>query len=71
MEVNKVVYGGNTLIDLTNDTVTADKLLKGTKAHNAAGAQIEGTAGAYVDENNILYIPSSQATVSGEVLTIF
>lgn len=43
MAVSKVVYGGNTLIDLTADDVTADKLLKGTKAHGADGELITGT----------------------------
>lgn len=41
--VNKVIYGGNTLIDLTGDTVTADKILSGYKAHAASGAPITGT----------------------------
>lgn len=41
--VNKVIYGGNTLIDLTSDTVTADKILSGFKAHAASGAPITGT----------------------------
>ena len=41
--VNKVEYGGSTLIDLTGDTVTADKILAGYTAHNAAGASITGT----------------------------
>lgn len=41
--VNKVIYGGNTLIDLTGDTVTADKLASGIKAHDKSGAQITGT----------------------------
>lgn len=27
--INKVIYGGKTLIDLSGDTVSADKLLKG------------------------------------------
>lgn len=27
MAINKVIYGGETLIDLTGDTVTADKIL--------------------------------------------
>lgn len=43
MAVNKVNYAGTTLIDLTADTVTEDKLLKGVTAHNAAGAKITGT----------------------------
>ena len=41
--VNKVIYGGNTLIDLTNDTVTADKILSGFTAHAASGAPITGS----------------------------
>lgn len=43
MSVNKVVYGGNTLIDLSNDTVTAAKMLEGSKAHDKAGNSITGT----------------------------
>ena len=43
MAVNKVVYGTTVLVDLTGDTVTADKLLKGATAHNASGEQITGT----------------------------
>lgn len=42
MEVNKVTFGGNTLIDLTEDTVTEDTLLKGATAHNSKGERIEG-----------------------------
>ena len=41
--INKVVYGDQTLLDLTADTVTADKILTGYTAHNAAGASITGT----------------------------
>ena len=43
MAVNKVVYNGDTLIDLSSDTVTADKLLQGVTAHDAAGNLIVGT----------------------------
>ena len=43
MAVSKVVYGGNTLIDLTGDTVEASTLLKGVKAHGADGELITGT----------------------------
>lgn len=43
MAINKVIYGGTTLIDLTGDTVTADKLLSGYKAHDKSGASITGT----------------------------
>lgn len=44
MPVNKVVYGDSTLIDLTEDTVAADKLLAGYTAHAADGTPITGTA---------------------------
>ena len=43
MAISKVVYGGETLIDLTGDTITADKLKKGYKAHGANGEVINGT----------------------------
>lgn len=43
--VNKVqTSNGNTLIDLTGDTVTADKLMQGYTAHDRSGALITGTA---------------------------
>lgn len=40
---NKIVYGGETLIDLTADTISADKLLKDFTAHDKSGAIITGT----------------------------
>lgn len=43
MAVNKVVYGGDTIIDLTADTVTASSLLSGVTAHDKAGTQVTGT----------------------------
>lgn len=43
MAVSKVIYGGETLIDLTADTITADKLQKGVTAHGADGEPITGT----------------------------
>lgn len=42
MAINKVIYGGNTLIDLTADTVTAATLLSGATAHDKSGATITG-----------------------------
>lgn len=43
MAINKVIYGGNTLIDLTGDTITPDKLARGVTAHDKSGEQITGT----------------------------
>ena len=55
MAVNKVVYGGDTLIDLSADTVTPETLRQGATAHGANGERITGTAAS---------------SVSGEVLTV-
>lgn len=41
--VNKVVYDGDTLIDLTSDTVDAAHLLKNYTAHDKSGAAITGS----------------------------
>lgn len=40
---NKVIYGGDVLIDLTGDTITADDLASGKTAHDKSGAPITGT----------------------------
>ena len=58
MAVNKVILGEDTLIDLTADTVSADKLSKGVTAHDMAGEPIVGTmeagGGASADEATII-----------------
>ena len=48
--INKVDFGGKTLIDLTADTVTAADLRQGVTAHDRTGEAITGT-----------YTPSSSA----------
>lgn len=63
MAINKVEYYGNTLIDLTEDTVTPETLSAGVTAHNAKGEKITGTmqggsGGVIVDG-----IPSNYAKV--------
>lgn len=45
MAINKVVYGQQTLIDLTQDTVTsASHILRGHTGHLADGSQVSGAA---------------------------
>ena len=41
--INKVIYGGNTLIDLTGDDVQASYVKNGIKFHLPSGAQGTGT----------------------------
>lgn len=43
MAYNKVEVNGETLIDLTSDTVTADTLVSGRTAHLASGEKVTGT----------------------------
>lgn len=56
MAYNKIIYGGKTLIDLTGDTITEDKLLSGITAHDKAGNIITGSCDFDVN--------SSDATVA-------
>lgn len=42
MAINKVIFNGNTLIDLTNDTVAAENLLVGAVAHGRDGNAVNG-----------------------------
>lgn len=83
MAYNKVVYGGNVLVDLTSDTVAPENLLEGFTAHNAAGDQITGTkqstgvpdvikAGEtpVAGSFNVKKITSTSVTDSGNTITI-
>lgn len=54
--INKVIYGGRTLIDLSADTVTADKILSGITAHDKSGVSVTGTC--------LFDVDSSDATAS-------
>lgn len=67
MANNKVIFGNNVLIDLTEDTVTADKLALGFTAHSASGEQIVGTmaSGGY-----IIRITTPDSELYGETITI-
>ena len=49
MAINKVVYGNQTLMDLTADTVTASDVASGVTFHNAAGEAAVGTASGSSD----------------------
>ena len=57
MAINKVIYGGETLIDLTGDTVTADKILSGftahDKGHNKGENQHQRAADGDADNHHI------------------
>lgn len=74
MAVSKVIYGGNVLIDLTGDTVTADKLLAGYKAHGADGEAINGTCAYDVDSSSTTaaaaeILAGKKAALKGSIVT--
>lgn len=58
MAINKVIYGGETLIDLTGDTVTADKMLVGVTAHDKSGTVITGDCPYDVDSTDATVSPA-------------
>lgn len=72
--INKVIYGGQTLIDLTSDTVAANKVLAGYTFHAPDGTVKQGTCSFDVDSSTAT---ATQAEVlatktfgkSGSVLT--
>lgn len=51
--INKVIYGNRTLIDLTNDTVAADKVLDGYTFHAADGTTKTGVCTFDVDSSSV------------------
>lgn len=61
MAVNKVIYDGTTLVDLTGDTVTADTMLAGVTATDRSGEPITGT---YVDNNTTYTLTKSGNTIT-------
>lgn len=66
MGINKVVLHNNDLIDLTSDTVTSDKMVTGTTAHDKSGNPIIGTSSV----SNIHYgntEPSSDLGNDGDI----
>lgn len=58
MGVSKVIFGSQTLIDLTGDTITADKLKSGYTAHGANGEPIVGTNTDDMDTSDATAIDS-------------
>lgn len=75
MAVNKVVYGGNTLVDLTGDTVTANDLAEGITATGANGDKIVGvmTKGEIATNSeidNALNLAGTGTIPSGGVVSI-
>ena len=64
MGVNKVVYGASTIIDITNTTATASKVLQGFGCYGADGDWINGTYSPSVSSGRVFYVyKTSNCTV--------
>ena len=71
---NKVIYGGQTLIDLTSDTVTANKVLYGYTFHKADGTIGTGSCEYDVDSSDVTatvaeVLATKTFAKNGQVLT--
>ncbi len=65
MAINKVIYGGNTLIDLTGDTVTdASHIMNGYVGHLADGSQVTGTGSGGSSASQGIYCGTSSPSSS-------
>ena len=64
MAVNKVVINDEVKLDLTQDTVTPQTLLKGATAHNAAGDQIDGAVAVAPASNTTPKAPGTASAGS-------
>lgn len=64
-KVNKVVFGINTIMDITDTTATAGKIASGYTAYGADGVKVVGTL-----EQEITNITVSEGTVEGTALIL-
>jgi len=74
MSNSKIIVDGEVLIDLTADTVSADKLSSGITAHDKAGNAITGTNTFDVDSSECTAVAAEilagkTAAVNGQTLT--
>lgn len=69
MAVSKVVYGNRAIIDLTADTVTADKLLVGATAHTASGEKVTGSV-SFITVYSGTATPSDSLGEDGDIYLV-
>lgn len=71
MAISKVVYGGNTLLDISEDNVTPNTLLYGATAHAANGEQIQGAVvTAEIDDTLSNTGEAADAKATGDALAL-
>lgn len=73
MAVNKVIYNGNVLIDLSDSTVASEKVIDGVVTYDAKGNRIVGTMKQVVasdDGKGNVIVNGLSAHVDGGDITI-
>lgn len=54
LPINKVVYGGEILIDLTQDDITQEQVLNGIQFHAPSGEIVQGTMPNHKDSGGLI-----------------
>lgn len=67
MGVSKVEFGGETLVDLTGDTVSPQNLLSGETAHGADGELVEGAVVAVPTTTSLAVTEEGVSALDGTV----
>lgn len=67
MGVNKVVYGGETIMDITDTTATPASMLTGTVAYGANGDRMVGSIGNATETTDGLMSAEDKAALDGHL----
>jgi len=74
MAINKVIFGNETLMDITDTTATDSTVLEGTVFYNAAGLRSVGTALAGISdvrtEDGTSVVSAGIATIPSEIFIV-
>ena len=72
MANNKVIFGNEVLIDISQDTVSAQNLLQGATAHDKSGASITG--GVVVEQpsfsDDTIVLPQNCYSFNGDTIVL-
>lgn len=70
MAISKVVYGDDTLMDISEDTVTSENMLRGVTAHGADGEPVVGIANGTWTGTRAQYESEKDSIADGTIVNI-